>query len=108
MAFAAIRQQPGREGHSAPLVSLQIGERLVEHFRGYIFSGYAVVYAAGHEVVHTIEMQFVKRLKSRRIALRRLHKPTLLRWRRSARLVRRSGRGRSFFLPGGPVAFIAL
>ena len=25
-------QQPGREGHSAPLVGLQIGERLVEHF----------------------------------------------------------------------------
>src|SRR5215472_12050810 len=93
-------QQPGGKGHSAPLVGLQIGERLVEHFRRYIFSGCAVVYAAGNEAVYAVEMQFVKRIKSRRIVLRRFDKPTLRRRCGSASLLWRRALGRSFFPSG--------
>ena len=93
-------QEPGRERNAAPFITLQIGKRFVKHFGSQVFGGGAIVHAAGDKTVHAFEMQFIKRIESRRVASRRFDKEALLRRCVSARFLKRGAFGRSSFPSG--------
>lgn len=54
--IGSASQEPRPEGHSAPFVVLQIGERFVEHFRRQIFRGGAVAHATSDKAVYPLEV----------------------------------------------------
>jgi len=71
-------QQPRRKWHTSPLITRQVSQPFVEHLGGHILRRGPVSHPAGHERIHTFEMQFIQCFEFGRIPLRRFHKHSLV------------------------------
>src|SRR5580698_8242249 len=72
-------QKPCSEGNTAPLETLQVGQRLMKHVGGKVFGGVAVTDAPRDESIDPLKMDFVKLGKASRILLGSFHQQTLVR-----------------------------
>jgi hypothetical protein len=72
-------KQPSHKWNAAPFITFQVSQRFVKHLRRHIFCGRPIPHSASHKRIYALEMKFVECIELFRVALRRLHKPALIR-----------------------------